>query len=65
MSFSIVNDYVISANELNYDLKVINPNKQATELYLYKNDPPLFFNGTVVLKTPDQMYKFLVHPHLD
>ena len=45
MLFSIVNDPVISANELNHDLKVINqwayqwkmefnpdPNKQATEL---------------------------------
>ena len=58
MLFSIVNHSVISANELNQDLKVINqwayqwemefnpdPNKQNSP-----NHPPLFFNGTVVPK---------------
>ena len=53
MLFSIVNDPVISANELNHDLKVINrwayqqkmelnpdPNKQATELFSRKKDSP-------------------------
>ena len=60
MFFSIVNDPVISANELNRDLKVINqwayqwkmeynpdPNKQATEFSCKKNSPnhpSLFFN---------------------
>ena len=128
MLFSIVNDPVISANELDQDLKFINqwayewkkefnpdPNKQATELLFSckknsPNHPSLFFNGTVVpkvnkqkhlglilesklsferhldeniikakksigiikylskflsLKTHEQMYKALLHSHLD
>ena len=76
MLFSIVNDPVVSANELNHDLKVINqwayqwkmdfnpgPNKQATELLFScnsPNHPPLFFNGTVVPKVNEQKHLGLI-----
>ena len=75
MLFSTVNDPVISANELNQDLKVINerptnefnpdPNKQVTELLFSckknsPNHPSIFFNGTVVPKVNEQKHLRLI-----
>ena len=64
MLFSIVNDPLISANELNHDLKIINqwayqwkmefnpdPNKQATEVLFSckkKSKPPISFFSMVL-----------------
>ena len=73
MLFSIVKQPVISANNLNHDLKVIHewltqrklvfnpdPSKQATGLLFSckkssLNDPPLFFNGTLVTKVDSKL----------
>ena len=63
---SIVNDPVISANDLNHDLKVINqwdPNKQATELlFSCKKNTPNHpsFSSTVVPKVNEQKHLGLI-----
>ena len=75
MLFSIVNDPVISANNLNHDLKIIqqwahqwkmefnpDPTKQASEILFSckKSSPRLIFNGTSVAKVNEQKHLGLI-----
>ena len=75
MLFSIVNNPVISANELNYDLlyhwdhqwkREFNPDpsKQANVLFSYKKvspaHPHLIFNITVLSKMSEHKYLSLI-----